>query len=59
MVILNQWGQVIFTNENAAIGWDGFVKGKLVQNGTYAYMTKLKMKDGTDKLMKGNVSVIK
>ncbi len=59
MVILNQWGQVIFANDNAAIGWDGNVKGHLVQNGTYAYMVKIKMKDGEDKLMKGNVSVIK
>ena len=33
--IFNQWGQLIFDEENTF--WDGKINGKLCQNGTYSY----------------------
>lgn len=59
MVILNQWGQPIFKSDNAAIGWDGNTGAKTAQNGTYSYLVRLTLKDGSSKTMKGNISLIK
>ena len=33
--IFNQWGQLIFDEENTF--WDGKINGELCQNGTYSY----------------------
>lgn len=59
MMILNQWGQLIYKTDNASIGWDGSSHGSLVQNGTYSYIVSIKMSDGKERVMKGNVSLIK
>ena len=59
MMILNQWGQLIFKTDNASAGWDGSSRGGLVQNGTYSYIVQIKMTDGKERVMKGNVSLIK
>jgi gliding motility-associated-like protein len=59
MIILDQWGQVMFRTDNASRGWDGTVKGNIAPNGTYSYIVRLKMSDGQNKVMKGNISLIK
>ncbi len=59
MMILDQWGQVMFRTDNASRGWDGTVKGNTAPNGTYSYIVRLKMTDGQNKVMKGNISLIK
>lgn len=59
MAIINQWGQVVYKSDNAALGWDGNAGSRTAQNGTYSYMVKITMKDGSVKLMKGNISLIK
>ncbi|HNC33285.1 MAG TPA: gliding motility-associated C-terminal domain-containing protein, partial [Bacteroidia bacterium] len=59
MLILDQWGQLIFRTNNAVVGWDGSVKGNLAPNGTYSYIVKIKLNDGSDKVLKGNISIIK
>lgn len=38
MKIYNRWGELLFTSTNPEIGWDGTYLGKLVQDGTYAYI---------------------
>jgi gliding motility-associated-like protein len=59
MSILNQWSQLIFKTDHAASGWDGQVKGALAPNGTYVYVVKITLPDGKEKVMKGNISLIK
>ncbi|MBC9813635.1 gliding motility-associated C-terminal domain-containing protein [Crocinitomicaceae bacterium CZZ-1] len=45
--IFNRWGQLIFTSNDMAIGWDGTYDGNLCQDGTYTW--KLSYKDLRDK----------
>ncbi len=59
MAIINQWGQVVYKSDNAAIGWDGTTGSRTAQNGTYSYLVKITMNDGSVKSMKGNISLIK
>lgn len=35
--IFNRWGQMIFETNTPSEGWDGIVKGKLAQRGTYVW----------------------
>jgi gliding motility-associated-like protein len=42
-LIFNRWGELIWESHDAAIGWDGTYKGKLVQEGTYVW--KIVVKD--------------
>lgn len=36
--IWNRWGELIYTTEDLSAGWDGYYKGKVVQNDIYVYV---------------------
>ena len=36
MMIFNRWGELVFETFDINIGWDGYYKGKLCQQDTYA-----------------------
>lgn len=38
LLILNRWGQIIFETTDPDTGWDGFYKGKRVEQGVYTYI---------------------
>lgn len=59
MIIVSQWGNVIYRNDDAGKGWDGTINGKYVENATYTYLVKVKKRDGTEKILKGNISLIR
>lgn len=44
MFIFDRWGEKIFESNDIKIGWDGKVKGKLVQEGLYNYRILFKKK---------------
>ncbi|MCH8029582.1 MAG: PKD domain-containing protein, partial [Candidatus Dadabacteria bacterium] len=44
----NRWGELIFESTNHAIGWDGYYRGKLCQQGTYIWQIKLKWTTGEE-----------
>ncbi len=60
LLIFNRWGEIIFESENADIGWDGTYGGKLMQEGTYVWQIKVKVK-GVDKpeLHRGHVNLLR
>lgn len=59
MIIVSQWGNVIYRNDDARKGWDGTVSGRYVENATYTYMVKVKKRDEPEKILKGNISLIR
>jgi len=59
MKIFNQWGHLIYNNDNALSGWDGSLKGNTVQNGTYSYLINVELNDGSEKTFQGKISVIR
>lgn len=60
LLIFNRWGEIIFESNNADIGWNGTYGGKLMQEGTYIWQIKVKVK-GVDKpeLHRGHVNLLR
>lgn len=57
MNIYNRKGQKIFTTHDKNIGWDGFYKGKPVQQAVYVYIIEFKNGEGKTFIEKGTVTV--
>lgn len=60
LVIMNRWGNRIFTSSDPSIKWDGTCKGKKVDNGVYFYtITFVNLCENSEKTeLKGNITVI-
>lgn len=60
MTIFNRWGETIFETRNAKLGWDGTYKGKVVEQGTFAYVIEF-LSSETDERVKisGHVNLMK
>lgn len=60
LLIFNRWGEMIFESHNTDIGWDGTYKGAMVQDGTYTWKIKVKVKDYDEhKQFVGHVNMIR
>lgn len=63
--VFNRWGEMIYAQENLELnaygqvnGWDGTYKNKLVDIGTYIYITEIEFLDGRVLLYKGDVNIL-
>jgi hypothetical protein len=59
LMIFSRYGGKIFESNDPAIGWDGTDRGKLVQQGGYAYLIKFTSADGTQVERKGIVVLLR
>lgn len=64
MKIYNRWGALLWEGYDLAPnderkGWDGYYKGKPVNNGTYTYIAEIKLYDNTVQLIRGSVDVVR
>ncbi|MFT6177466.1 MAG: gliding motility-associated-like protein [Bacteroidia bacterium] len=57
LVILDQWGREVYQKEGYAGEWDGTQNGKELPGRTYYYI--LYFGDGTDKVYKGSVTIVR
>jgi len=57
--IFNRWGEVVFSTANAKEGWDGTFKGTPQDAGVYLYNVVVAKPDGTNKVYKGDVTLIR
>jgi len=62
--IYNRWGQKIFQQHNVepgdpAFGWNGTCNGMSVAAGTYAYTITIRLKDGSQQVVRGAVVLIR
>ncbi|NDK56025.1 gliding motility-associated C-terminal domain-containing protein [Pontibacter fetidus] len=57
--IINSAGQVVYTSDNRATGWDGNVNGKLQPAGVYAYEITVSLQDGSTKRRTGTVTLLR
>jgi gliding motility-associated-like protein len=56
LLVLNRWGQVVFSTTNGRAGWDGTYNGTAQEVGTYFYMVRYKCDNETQpRLRKGDV----
>lgn len=59
MRIYNRYGEVLFQSANAEDGWDGTYKGVPQDMGTYSYEVIAAHPDGSQKVYKGTVTLIR
>jgi len=59
LMIFSRWGEQIFTSTDVNIGWDGYVNGKLAQQGVYMWRAIGKFTNGKPFDMKGNVTLLR
>lgn len=62
--VFNRWGQLLFQQADLPIGvgsagWDGLVKGKIVDQGVYLYRIEVEFLDGSVREYSGDVTVVR
>ena len=57
--VFNRWGQMVYDNESGDAGWDGNYKGKQSPSDAYAYVILLRLGDGQEVLLKGEVTLLR
>ena len=64
--VFDRWGTLVYRNTNfpsngatALTAWDGTYKGKPLQTAVFVYHTKVVFKDGTEKVLVGDVTLVK
>lgn len=57
--VFNRWGQVVFQTNNFSQGWDGTLNGTAAEIGVYYWVLGVTDRFGNDKLIKGDVTLIK
>ena len=59
LMVFSRWGEQIFTSSNVNIGWDGYVKDKLAEQGVYMWRAIGKFTNGRSFDMKGSVTLLR
>lgn len=57
--IYSRWGEVVYETTDIEGCWDGTYKGQLLNTGTFAYTLEYNLIDGSQGVLKGNVSLMK
>jgi gliding motility-associated-like protein len=57
--IYNRWGQLVFETRDQKIGWDGKFNGQPQPVEAYAYVLDATFIDGTSKVLKGNITLLR
>lgn len=57
--IFDRWGELVFETRDQNIGWDGTFRGKLMDPDTYDYYLEATCIDGEEKVIKGNVTLLR
>jgi gliding motility-associated-like protein len=59
VLIVNRWGEIIYTSPDPSFKWDGTFKGELVQSDVYVYMIEARGYHGKRFSVSGNVTVLR
>lgn len=57
--IFNRWGRQVFETNNPNKGWDGSISGQPAPADVYYYQVKITLPNGTQKVIKGDVTLIR
>lgn len=59
LMIFSRWGEQLFTTTDVKVGWDGYVNGKLAEQGVYMWRAIGKFTNGKTFDMKGSVTLLR
>ena len=57
--IFDRWGNQIFATADQLDGWDGTFEGKELPTGVFFYSAEITFEDGSTKIEKGNVTLLR
>ncbi len=57
--IFNRYGQLLFTSSNPHLAWDGRFKGAVQPNGMYVFIGSYRFANGTEKIIKGTIMLLR
>ncbi len=62
--VYDRWGALVFENQhftpfNRRSGWDGYIRGDVAAAGVYTYLIRVRLRDGSTELYKGDVTVVR
>ncbi len=57
--IYNRWGELVFHTTSQEIGWNGTYNGQPQPIEAYGYVLRVTFIDGTAKLLKGNITLLR
>ncbi|MNK09050.1 PKD domain protein [compost metagenome] len=57
--VFDRWGEMVFETTDQNIGWDGTFRDKLLKPDTYDYYLEATCVQGEQKIIKGNVTLIR
>lgn len=64
LAIYDRWGNAVYLQRNLPVndptaGWDGTFRGRLMDPGTYIYAIEVEMMDGSNRVYKGDINLIR
>ncbi len=58
LAIYDRWGEKLFETNDIKKGWDGYYKGKKLDQGVYGYYLTFKCNNGEESFKKGNITLM-
>ncbi len=58
LMIFNRWGELIFETYDQAVGWDGYINGKLAKEDVYIWKVEGNYENGQAFIEKGDVTLL-
>jgi hypothetical protein len=59
LMVFNRWGEQIFETNDIKVGWDGYYKDKLCDQGVYVWRAVGRFANGKQFNLKGNVTLLR
>ncbi|NSW46348.1 MAG: gliding motility-associated C-terminal domain-containing protein, partial [Bacteroidales bacterium] len=59
LYIYDRWGEKVFESFNQNDAWDGTFNGKPLDTDVYVYMLTIKLRNGEEKVFKGNITLLR
>jgi gliding motility-associated-like protein len=59
LIVYNRWGELLFSSNDLTVGWDGYSKGKLCEQGVYVYRATGKYTNGKSFDIKGDLTLLR
>ena len=57
--IYSRWGELLFESQDVNIGWDGYFRGKICEQGVYIWKVEAKFSNGKVVTKTGDVTLFR
>jgi gliding motility-associated-like protein len=57
--VYDRWGSLIYRSRGADVAWDGQAKDRPCKVGVYVYLISVRLKDGKDRLLRGELQLLR